>query len=248
MIATSPYQVFTKASGIGEVSEESMSVLEFEEKSVEEAIATACQKLNVPREKLDIEIISKGSSGIFGIVGARKAKIRVIVKEMPMDAAAEHAKEILSEILKHVDVPTVIEPEVKDDCVYLNIISNGSGLLIGKRGKTLSALQYLVTRILHRTAGENISIVVDTENYRSKREMSLTELAQQLSEKVKKSKRSLTTGPMNAQDRRIIHLALKEDNEVRTKSKGEGNLRRVVIYPVRKGRKPQKQASPKDDA
>jgi spoIIIJ-associated protein len=223
-----------------------MSVLEIEERTVEDAIAVACQELKLPREKLDIEVISKGSSGIFGIVGAKKAKIRVVPKAFSPETTAERAKEILGEILKHVDLPTVIESELKDDQVYLNIISNGTGLLIGKRGKTLGALQHLVTKILHREAGENVTVVVDTENYRSKREVSLTELAQQLGEKVKKSHRSLTTGPMNAQDRRIIHLALKDDLEVRTKSKGEGNLRRVVIYPVKRGRKPQKAAAGND--
>ena len=219
-----------------------MSVLEFEEKTVEDAIAVACQKLNLPREQLEIEIVSKGSSGIFGIVGAKKAKIRVAPKTLSPAGTAERGKEILTEILRHVDLPTVIESEVKEDQIFLNIISNGTGLLIGKRGKTLGALQHLVSKILHREVGENVTVIVDTENYRSKRESSLTELAQQLSEKVKKSHRSLTTGPMNAQDRRIIHLALKEDLDVRTKSKGEGNLRRVVIYPVRKGKKPQKVA------
>ena len=89
--------------------------------------------------------------------------------------------------------------------------------------------------------------MVDTENYRSKREMKLTELAQQLGDKVKKSRRLIKTGLMNAQDRRIIHLALKEDTEIRTKSKGEGNLRQVVIYPVRKGKKPEKPAEPQPD-
>ena len=220
-----------------------MSTLEIEEKSVEEAIALACEKLKLPREKLEIEILSKGSSGIFGIVGAKKAKIRVSAKEIPLEAAKEHAKEILSEILKHVDLPTVVESETRNGHIYLNIISNGSGLLIGKRGKTLQALQYLVSKIVQKETGENLSIMVDTENYRSKREDSLTELALQLCEKVKKSRRPLTTGPMNAQDRRIIHLALKEDQDVRTKSKGEGNLRRVVIYPVKKGKKPHKTAS-----
>ncbi len=219
-----------------------MSVLEIEEKSVEDAIAVACQKLNLPREQLEFEIVSKGSSGIFGIVGAKKAKIRVTPKALPLEGAAERGKEILTEILRHVDLPTVIEAEVREDQICLNIISNGTGLLIGKRGKTLGALQHLVTKILHREVGENVTVIVDTENYRTKRESSLTELAQQLSEKVKKSRRSLTTGPMNAQDRRIIHLALKEDLEVRTKSKGEGNLRRVVIYPVKRGKKPQKAA------
>jgi spoIIIJ-associated protein len=217
-----------------------MPVLEFEEKTVEDAIAVACEKFKLPREQLEIEILSKGSSGIFGIVGAKKAKIRVTAKTLSLEVAAERGKEILTEILRHIDLPTVIESERRDDQICLNIISNGTGLLIGKRGKTLGALQHLVTKILHREVGENVSVIVDTENYRSKREMSLTELAQQLSEKVKKSHRSLTTGPMNAQDRRVIHLALKEDLEVRTKSKGEGNLRRVVIYPVRKGKKPQK--------
>lgn len=219
-----------------------MSTLEIEEKSVEDAIALACEKLKLPREKLEIEVLSKGSSGIFGIVGAKKAKIRVTAKEPPVEAAKERAKEILAEILKHVDLPTVIESEAKNDHIYLNIISNGSGLLIGKRGKTLQALQYLVSKILQRETKENLSVVVDTENYRSKREESLTELAQQLCDKVKRSRRPLTTGPMNAQDRRIIHLALKEDQDVRTKSKGEGNLRRVVIYPVKKGKKSQKVA------
>lgn len=214
-----------------------MSVLEIEDKSIEDAIALACQKLKLPREKLEIEIVSKGSSGIFGIVGARKAKIRVTAKVPPVELTAEKAKEVLDEILKHVDLPNVVEYETKEDYCYLNIISNGSGLLIGKRGKTLNALQFLVSKIVSRQAGETVSVVVDTENYRTKREGSLTELAHQLSDKVKKSHRPLTTGPMSAQDRRVIHLALKEDHEVRTKSKGEGNLRRVVIYPVKKGKK-----------
>ncbi|MEN6487105.1 MAG: RNA-binding cell elongation regulator Jag/EloR [Syntrophobacteraceae bacterium] len=217
-----------------------MSVFEFEEKSVEDAVAAACEHLKLPREKLEIEVLSKGSSGIFGIVGAKKAKIRVTAKILPLEATAERAKEVLTEILKHIELPTVIECEGREDYIYLNIISNGSGLLIGKRGKTLNALQYLVSKVIHREVGENVSVIVDTENYRSKRESSLMELAQQLGEKVKKSHRPLTTGPMNAQDRRIIHLALKDDQEVRTKSKGEGNMRRVVIYPVKKGKKSQK--------
>ncbi len=223
-----------------------MSILEIEDKSVEDAIAAACQKLKLPREKLEIEIISKGSSGIFGIVGARKAKIRVTAKAPSAELTAEKAKEVLNEILKHVDLPNVVECEAKEEFYYLNITSNGSGLLIGKRGKTLNALQFLVSKIVSRQAGENISVIVDTENYRSKRELSLTELAHQLSDKVKKTHRPLTTGPMSAQDRRVIHLALKEDHEVRTKSKGEGNLRRVVIYPVKKSKKSQ-QASEKTD-
>ncbi len=222
-----------------------MSTLEIEGKSLEDAINIACEEFCLPREKLDIEILAKGSSGIFGIVGAKKAKIRVSRKEVPLAEAEERAKAILTEILKFVELPTVVETEIRDGSIYLNIISNGSGLLIGKRGKTLNALQYLVSKILHRELGENVSVVVDTENYRSKRESSLNELARQLSSKVKRSRRPLTTGPMNAQDRRVIHLALKGDQDVRTKSKGEGSLRRVVIYPVKKSKN---QSEPSDEA
>ena len=148
-----------------------MSVLEFEEKTVEDAIALACQELKLPREKLEIEIVSKGSSGIFGIVGAKKAKIRVSPKALSLEGVAERGKEVLTEILRHVDLPTVIESELREDQVFLNIISNGTGLLIGKRGKTLGALQHLVAKILHREVGENVTVIVDTENYRSKREI-----------------------------------------------------------------------------
>jgi spoIIIJ-associated protein len=228
------------------MTEESMSTLEFEEKSIEDAIDLACQQLKLPREKLEIEIISKGSSGIFGIVGARKAKIRVTTKTPLIGVATGKAKEVLDEILKHIDLPLVVECEEKEGYNFLSIISNGSGLLIGKRGKTLNALQFLVSKIVSKQAGENISVIVDTENYRSKRELSLTELARQLSDKVKKSHRPLTTGPMSAHDRRVIHLALKEDHEIRTKSKGEGNLRRVVIYPVKKTKTPEKDVEKTD--
>lgn len=210
--------------------------MEIEEKSVEDAIEAACRKFGLPRDMLEIEILAKGSSGIFGIVGAKKAKIRARAKARPLEPATERAKAILSEMLSYVDLPSEIECEAREDCIYLNILSNGSGLLIGKRGKTLNAFQHLVSKILQREMGENISVIVDTEQYRTKRETNLAELAHELCDKVKKTRRPLTTGPMNAQDRRVIHLALKDDQDVRTKSKGEGNLRRVVIYPVKKGK------------
>ncbi len=217
-----------------------MSVLEVEEKSVEEAIAAACRETSIfLANSLKLKLSRRVPPGIFGIVGAKKAKIRV--------SAQDNASSKLLPSTPRPSCPIFFSTSIcrqssngnrKDDHFYLNIISNGSGLLIGKRGKTLNALQYLVSKILHKEVGnENYSVIVDTENYRSKREQSLSELAQQLSDKVKKSHRPLTTGPMNAQDRRIIHLALKEDQEVRTKSKGEGTLRRVVIYPVKRGQK-----------
>ncbi|MCX7823736.1 MAG: protein jag [Syntrophobacterales bacterium] len=210
-----------------------MSSLEIEEKSIEDAIRVACETLKLPREMLDIEIISRGSSGIFGIVGAKKAKIRVRPKKTSPEVLLERAKAILEEILRYVKLPVVVDGELREDHVYLNIISNGSGLLIGKKGQVLDSLQYLVSRILSKQVGQNISVVVDTENYRSRREESLRELAQKLREKVKKTGKPITTGLMNTSERRIIHLALKDDPDVRTKSKGEGTMKRIIVYPIK---------------
>lgn len=217
------------------------SVLEIEEKSVEEAIKVACETLKLPRQMLEIEILSKGSSGIFGIVGSKKAKIRVRPKSPSYEVATEKAKEILSRVLKYLNLPTVVEAEVREDHVYLNIISNGSGLIIGKKGQTLIALQHLVSRILSKELGQNFPVVVDTENYRARREKTLRELAIQLGKKAKQTMKPVATGPMIAQDRRVIHLALKDDPMLKTKSKGEGTMRRVIIYPI----KPSEAESPK---
>lgn len=210
-----------------------MSSLEIEEKSIEDAIKVACETLKLPREMLDIEIISKGSSGIFGIVGAKKAKIRVRPKGLSPEAILEKAKAILEEILQYIKLPIVVDGEPKEDHIYLNIISNGSGLLIGKKGQVLDSLQYLVSRILSKQIGQNVTVVVDTENYRSRREESLRELAQRLREKVKKTGKPITTGLMSTNERKVIHLALKNDPYVRTKSKGEGMMKRMIIYPVK---------------
>jgi len=213
-----------------------MSVLEIEEKTIEDAIAVACQKLNLPREKLEFEIISKGSSGIFGIVGAKKAKIRVTSKVLSSEGAADRGKEILGEILKHVDLPTVIESEWREDQVYLNIISNGTGLLIGKRGQTLDSLQLITNRILNKKREEPVYVIVDTEGYRQRHMDHLRSMAVKMGQKAKRTGQSVFLEKMNPYDRRIIHLALKNDDLVNTKSIGDGVYKKVIIVPKRAAR------------
>jgi spoIIIJ-associated protein len=209
---------------------------EIEEKSIEDAIRVACETLKLPREMLDIEIISRGSSGIFGIVGAKKAKIRVRPKGLALEAVAEQAKAVLENILQHVNLPIVIDSEIQENAICLNIISNSSGLLIGKKGQVLDALQYLVNRILSRQTGQAVSVTVDAENYRARREETLRELARELKEKVKKTGRPITTGLMSASERKVIHVALKDDPDVKTKSKGDGPMKRLVVYPFKYGK------------
>ena len=219
-----------------------MSTMEIEGKSVEEAIESACQRLNLTADQLEIEIVSQGSSGIFGI-GTRSAKIRVSPKEPSDDTPLAEAKEILESILAHIQVPTSVHAAWTEDRIKLDISSNGSGLLIGKRGQTLQSLQFIVNKIYNRRASKKAHIVVDTENYRERRRKALTEVALNLGNRAKKSGKPAASSPLSSHDRRIIHLALKDDRKVRTKSKGDGALRKVVVFPVRKEHSGEKQAT-----
>jgi len=217
-----------------------MSTMEIEGKSVEEAIETACQRLNLSADQMEIEIVSQGSSGIFGI-GTRQAKILVSPKESSDDTPLAEATEILESILAHIQVPTTVQATWVEDRIKLDISSNGSGLLIGKRGQTLQSLQFIVNKIYNRRASKKAHIVVDTENYRERRRKALTEVALNLGNRAKKSGKPAASSPLSSHDRRIIHLALKDDRKVRTKSKGDGALRKVVVFPVRKEHSGRKQ-------
>ena len=243
-----------------------MNSTEIEGKTIDEAIEKACSKFNVPREKLNIEIISDGAAGFLGI-GSKKAKIRASIMsiDMAMDApvaqsgkgaqrkssgvsdatepaapedSAEspemRAKSILQGILQRMSLDCPLTVEETDDTILLNIKGDGSGLLIGKRGQNLDAIQYIVSKSVSKNTNNRKMIVVDTESYRKKREESLIALAERLAEKVRKSKKALTVGHMNAHDRRVIHLALQNDESLTTKSRGEGEFRKIVIMPAKK--------------
>lgn len=150
-------------------------------------------------------------------------------------AALEEARTILEEILKRIPVETEIEASIVNGAVYLDIKGDGSGLLIGKKGQTLDALQFLVNKIINKSspAGEKIEVVVDTENYRMRKTENLREMAVKMSQKAKKTLKPVSFNPMPPHERRIIHLILAEDKEVYTKSYGEGALRRIIVYPRR---------------
>jgi len=145
------------------------------------------------------------------------------------------ASRVLKEILQRIPVESEVEASVMEGAIYLDIKADGSGLLIGKKGQTLDALQFLVNKIVNRenAPGEKIEIVVDTENYRLRKRENLREIALKMSQKAKKTLKPAALSPMPPQERRIIHLILAEDKEVYTKSYGEGSLRRIVVYPRR---------------
>jgi spoIIIJ-associated protein len=208
-----------------------MSTIEVEAKTLDEAINQACEQLGRPQDQLEIEVLSEGSSKIFGIIGSSKVKIRASLKDTKDESDAKKAKEVLENILQKSGAEASVEESEDDECITLNIKGDGSGILIGRKGQTLDAFQYLVNKIVHRSPNYEKQIVVDTEGYRQRRKEALVDLAKRLSEKAKSKDTPVSTSPLNPFERRIIHLALQDDAGLTTKSDGEGIYRRVVIYP-----------------
>jgi spoIIIJ-associated protein len=243
-----------------------MNFLEFEGKDPEDAISQAAAHFNVPQEELEIEIVSLGSSGLFGLLGGKKAKIRAAIKseivaktveksvqkfaekpegEIAREIAEEPegeidlaplAQEILTQMLQKMGETCTIQGSQEINQVNLVIEGEDAGLLIGKQGQTLEALQYLVTKILSKQTKRKPRVVIDIESYRERHKQSLIELALKHGEKAKRLGKPVTLNPMNAHDRRIVHLALQLDKDIKTKSRGEGLYKKVIIYPVKRKR------------
>lgn len=154
-------------------------------------------------------------------------------EEVP--AALEEARTVLVDILQRMPVEAEVRASMAGNAVYLDIKGDGSGLLIGKKGQTLDALQFLVNKIVNKTAppGSKTEVIVDTENYRTRKTENLREMALKMSEKAKRTLKPVSFNPMPAGERRIVHLILAEEREVYTKSYGEGPLRRIIVYPRR---------------
>ena len=147
----------------------------------------------------------------------------------------ELAAKVLREILERMGVDAEVSAFDDGERIILDAHGSESGLVIGKKGATLDALQYLVNRIVFKKPGEAAGITVDAEGYRGRREDSLTDLARRLADKAIRSGRPVPVEPMNAHDRRVVHMALADHPEVTTESEGEGMARRVVIFPRRGG-------------
>lgn len=150
-------------------------------------------------------------------------------------ALVDQARTVLVQILSKIPVDAEVESSIESGAIYLNIKGDGSGLLIGKKGQTLDALQFLVNKIINKenAPGDKIEVVVDTENYRLRKRENLREIALKISQKAKRTLKPVSMAPMPPHERRLIHMILAEDREVYTKSYGEGPLRRIIVYPRR---------------
>ena len=164
--------------------------------------------------------------------------------------AALKARDLLAGILGRMTFECQVTAAETDETIILSIEGDDGGLLIGRRGQNLDALQYLLNKSVHKSEAQRKMIVVDSEEYRKRREESLLAMAERIREKVKKTQKPLSLSHMNAHDRRIIHLALQEDEELITKSRGEGEYRKVIVLPAKKGNslRPGKNRSRKEPA
>jgi len=255
-----------------------MSSLEFEGKNVEKAVKNACGELNLAPDQISYEILARGSSGIFGLTGAKKARIRVAVPdktpEFGVDAESEKldapifeeeiqtetslsdsdsfdglqrpglegnpldlAQAVLQRIVGAITSDATISADQTNGRILLNVAGGNAGVLIGKKGQTLEAIQSLVDKIVnkHNNHPDKIRVQVDVEGYLATRKLNLEKLALRLADKAKRIRKPISLGQMNGYDRRIVHMALKDDLEVETKSRGEGYMRKLVIFPSKNG-------------
>jgi spoIIIJ-associated protein len=219
-----------------------MENLEVAAKTVDEAIKKAQAMLNLNAERLEITVISEGRSGILGL-GAADARISVKVRpleEAALDEPVNEAKQVVQELLDKVGVKATINVYTPQDTmdeegeanpVVFNLTGDDMGALIGRRGQTIDAFQYLVRLILTRKTHSKIPIMIDVESYRQKRYEDLKTMALNVADQVKARKSSVRLEPMTAYERRIIHMTLANDPEILTESMGEGDSRKVVVFP-----------------
>ncbi len=284
------------------------SGLEFEGKNIENAIKKACDKLKIKEEKLKYDVISYGSTGIFGLVGTKKAKIRVtspkhlkntrqedneisiesqsVLKEddkaeiasiieesfgenvvdtlkgsQTVDSESKNnddandeknreddtnkkddlpaiiaGEEVLKKIVNLITTDAQITAQQEKKKIKFNVKGGNTAVLIGKKGQTLEAIQYIVEKIVNKKSQEKIRIHVDIEGYLENRRINLERLSTRLAEKSKRIGKPVTIGQLNSYDRRVVHLVLKNDSDVRTQSIGDGFYRKLVIFP-KKNRK-----------
>jgi spoIIIJ-associated protein len=194
-------------------------------KTVQEAIALALEQLGADEDAVDIEVLDEAAKGIFGIISGRTARIRATIRH----TAALKASEFLGGILKYMNSGYEIEAREDEESVVLNISGNDGGIIIGKHGETLDALQYLTSLVVNRDRDGYKRVTVDIENYREKREEALVNLANRLAGKVIAYKKPVSLEPMNPHERRIIHCSLQDNKYVKTYSTGDEPNRRVII-------------------
>ncbi len=204
--------------------------------TIEEAIEKALDKLGASREEVEIQILSQGGRRLLGL-GTQEARVRVTLQPPePEEEVALVAKEVLERLLQAMGIEARVSLRSSDipegpPPIVLDITGQNLGILIGRRGETLRALQYVTRLIANRRLHHWAEIVVDVEGYKKRRESSLTQLARRMADRATLLGQAVSLEPMPPHERRIVHLALRDHQKVTTESVGEGDRRKVVIFP-----------------
>ena len=203
-----------------------MEFIEVSAKTVDDAITESLVKLGTTSDKIEYEVIEKGSSGFLGI-GSRPAIIKVRKKSDVEDYVYEFLHNVF--LAMSLEVEIIINKSEDGKNVDVELKGEEMGVLIGKRGQTLDSLQYLTNLAVGKQVNKYVKVKIDTEDYRKRRRDTLENLAKNIAYKVKRTKRSVSLEPMNPFERRVIHSALQNDRYVNTHSEGEEPYRHVVV-------------------
>jgi len=201
--------------------------VEISGRTVDEAVGLALQSMGASIDEVEVEVLEKPSKGLLGLFGVKPARVKVTLKE----ELSKKAVNLLKSIFKSMDLQVDIDAQEKDEIIYINLKGPELGILIGRRGETLDALQFLVNLSVNKKQEVRRKIIIDVEGYRSRREETLQKLAIKLANKAKQRGKSIVLEPMSSQERRIIHTALQGRNDIYTFSEGDEPYRKIIISP-----------------
>lgn len=203
-----------------------MKILEMTGKTIDEALENALRELKLTKEMVDYEVLEEGSKGFLNFIGTKPARIKVIVKHNYKD----DVEDFLRNLLNNMNVKSEISIKEENESIFINLTGPKMGTIIGYRGETLDAIQYLCSLVANKDSNNPYKkVVLDTENYRKKREETLIRVAEKTAYKVRKNNRAYKLEPMNPYERRIIHSALQDNEFVYTFSEGDEPNRKVVV-------------------
>jgi len=208
-------------------------VLEKEGKTVSDATMSACEELGISRSEIDVEVLQKSSRGVLGI-GSRNAKVRITVKDENLSEKGLKSKKALAAILRHIILTYSIGIRENPDRIKLDIRdTNDKGLLIGKRGEMIKALEYIVGKISGRSCedGREKRISIDVDGYKRRREDKISRLVKDTAREVRKIQKPISLEPMSASERRMAYIALKREGGVGYETKVERDEKRIIIIP-----------------
>lgn len=211
-------------------------VIEREGKTVSEATISACEDLGIPRSELDVEVLHEGSKGVLGI-GVKNAIVRITVKNESLSEKGLRSKKVLEEILSYLVPSYAVGIRENPDKIKLDIKNtNDKGLLIGKKGEMIKAMEYIVGKVAarHCEDGREKRVSIDVDGYKRKREDTISRVVRDTAKKVRKTKKPVSLNPMSASERRIAYITLKRESGVSYETKIDRNEKRIIITPSSK--------------